>query len=474
MNKVILLLLLVCACTQLAATNLWIENATLYFEGTEANRNLYVIADVSWDNAWRNTKNHDAAWLFVKLLTGNGYRHILVSDNGHAVITNYTGKQKLALIAADDKVGIYLRSDDAYRGKIRARIRIQLDAKSLGNINPNNGLLLMSGIEMVYIPAGIHYLGEPDSAMSRKYYSLHGTSAGNKYDFHVIRSEDEIPVNKETGSLYYNVETPMFQGDQQGPVPAAFPKGYGSFYLMKYEITQGEYAVFLNSLSHEQSQLRANFGGKDYYKNRGSISNDNGKYVAAFPNRPCNYLSWDDAMAYADWAGLRPYTELEFNKACLGPVKPGPNQYPWGNTSRNFVERAVDANGDLVLQHEFTEAQLSEGNLEAFGASYFWVMDLAGSVWERVVTVGDQKGRAFKGTQGDGTVSYYGFANNEDWPKGTVETGGYGFRGGGFYTYGKPFGEFNAYSPVSYRPFGAWSGGNRSEAYGSRFARSGD
>ena len=37
------------------------------------------------------------------------------------------------------------------------------------------------------------------------------------------------------------------------------------------------------------------------------------------------------------------------------------------------------------------EIQLNDENKEVFGASYFWVMDLAGSMWERVVTVGDPK-----------------------------------------------------------------------------------
>src|ERR1043166_6122411 len=45
---------------------------------------------------------------------------------------------------------------------------------------------------------------------------------------------------------------------------------------------------------------------------RGSIRIENGAYVAAKPNRPANQMSWDDGTAFADWAGLRPMSELEF------------------------------------------------------------------------------------------------------------------------------------------------------------------
>ena len=47
-------------------------------------------------------------------------------------------------------------------------------------------------------------------------------------------------------------------------------------------------------------------------------------------------------------------------------------------------------------------------------------MDLAGSLWERCITVGDSTGRAFKGTHGHGTISYYGFGTNNDWPSGVM------------------------------------------------------
>ncbi len=60
-----------------------------------------------------------------------------------------------------------------------------------------------------------------------------------------------------------------------------------------------------------------------------------------------------------------------------------------------------------------------------------------------------------------------------DWPKGSTETAGFGFRGGGYYEHHMQYGSFNPHSPVGYRNFAAWPGGARTNAYGSRFARTG-
>lgn len=98
-------------------------------------------------------------------------------------------------------------------------------------------------------------------------------------------------------------------------------------------------------------------------------------------------------------------------------------------------------------------------------------MDLAGSVWEKVVSLGHPAGRAFRGTHGDGVLKSYGLATNEDWPSGDHDGGGYGYRGGGYYERGRPDGQLNPFSPVSWRPYGAWGGAPRSIAYGFRAVR---
>jgi hypothetical protein len=87
----------------------------------------------------------------------------------------------------------------------------------------------------------------------------------------------------------------------------------------------------------------------------------------------------------------------------------------------------------------------------------YWVMDLNSSMWERCVTAGNDRGRTFKRTHGDGRLAgYTGNATNEDWPRGSDGKGGLSYRGGGYYQTGMaatPKGE------ISGRTYGAWGEG---------------
>ncbi|WP_430968555.1 formylglycine-generating enzyme family protein [Spongiimicrobium sp. 2-473A-2-J] len=450
------------------ANDLTISRPILYQE----NGTSYTVLQISWDNAWHNKTNHDAVWVFFKLLNNNwNTRHVKVLPSGHEVVSTSNDKDLIRFEVPSDSVGLFLKPGKPFRGKIQATLKIMLDQKSFENADTYNGNFSAYGIEMVHIPKGGFILGEADTSKMDQ-GTLYRSNASGEFKglFPVTAENQVIEIGPGENKLYYQAPE-AYRGDQAGTIPAAFPKGVNPFYIMKYEPTQGQYARFLNALSPDQSQHRANFGGKDYYANRGSIVMEHGVYTARVPDALCNYISWDDAMAYADWAGLRPLTEFEFTKAARGTGKPGKNEFPWGTSSKSNIQRSVTDDGVLVMAQGLTESQLSDENKEWFAASFYWVMDLSGGLWERVISIGHPKGRAYLGTHGDGVLTNYGFATNEDWPKGVQETGGFGFRGGGFYGYGRAYHDFNPYSPVGYRPFGGWSGGNRAKAYGGRFGR---
>ena len=461
---------------RLDASELIISNPNFYFEQDRSQSEAFVSFTVSWKNAWHNDRNHDAIWLFAKFQGQNGWpRHARLAQSGHRVQPLGNAGLKLHISPSEDGIGAFLIVSANYRGDINAQVTLQLDTTQFADFNPRTSIMRVYGTEMVFIPQGAFYLGDPDPVAQKfgAFYQSDG-SGEMKACYAVVSENQVIAVGPEDGQLYYKSQTAIYQGDQAGPVPASFPKGVQPFYIMKYELTQGQYADFLNGIAHDQTQFRANFGVKNYRALRGTIDLREGIYFAGSSSRPCNFYSWDDAMAYADWAGLRPMTELEFTKACRGPVQPSSMQYPWGAQPKESVLRVVNQNDDLVMVGGMQESALTNANRHLLGASYYWVMDLAGSVWERVITIGDARGRAFTGQHGDGSLDAYGFANVADWPSGNRENGGFGFRGGGFYTHGQPYGIFNPYSPIAFRRFGAWSGGVRKEAYGGRFVRTSD
>jgi len=177
-------------------------------------------------------------------------------------------------------------------------------------------------------------------------------------------------------------------------------------------------------------------------------------------------------MAFADWAGLRPYTEFEYTKAARGPLAPQPMEYAWNTSSTDRMVRRIDPETQsAIMMNGWDESALTDANRVQFGASYYWVMDLSGSMWEKVITPGDSTGRRFTGQHGDGAITGYGFADVDEWPEGISGASGYGYRGGGYYGGQASLSDFVPYSPIALRRFGAWSGGPRNAAYGFRAAR---
>jgi formylglycine-generating enzyme required for sulfatase activity len=439
---------------------------------------IVVTARVTWANAWRNARNHDAAWLFVK------YRRGPMAGWGHAKITGVTATgatPSLACQATADRVGAFCAPAGAYRGNVTANLRLEIDGSSMppGARNAATLEAQMFGIEMVYVPAGPFTVGDPDPASASQAAFYRSDAAGAHAGPMRIASEAAIDVAPRTGALYYQSPS-EYTGDRLGPIPAEFPKGTRAFFAMKYEVLQGQYAAFLTAVSPEVASFRANNAGPGYREHRGTIRLAGARYMAERPERPANMLSWDDGIAFADWAGLRPMTEFEFTKAARGPVDPVPGDYPWGTNSKARLLRRLSADLDLMQTGDADESRLSDETKEVFGASYWWVMDLAGSVWEKVVTLGHPRGRAFRGTHGDGTLRGYGLATNDDWPAGDHDGGGYGYRGGGFYEWDRERVRnpnevaLNPHSPVSWRPYGSWGGAPRSVAYGFRAVRTAD
>jgi formylglycine-generating enzyme required for sulfatase activity len=440
---------------------------------------IRVPAKLSWKNAWRNAKNNDAVWLFVKVRNGPnaGWRH------ARLLATSRSASTPLTCETSADKVGIFCQPSATHRGDLSGDVALEIDATSLPeNMRSSGGLeARVYGIEMVFVPDGPFSIGDHDTA-SVAHAAFYRSKPNGEHGGPLrITSEAAIRVAPEDGALYYHANLAQYEGDRGGPVPAEFPKGTRAFYIMKYEITQGQYAEFLNGISHYAASFRAPFAGIGYYDERGTIRIESNAYVATKPNRLANQMSWDDGTTFADWAGLRPMTELEFTKAARGPVDPVGTDYPWGTSSKAGLLRRVGADDDIAQTGAADESRLTDAAREALGASYWWVMDLAGSVWERAVTIGHPRGRAFRGTHGDGNIRDYGMPTNEDWPQGDHEAGGYGYRGGGYYERAREQArmsatapELNPYSPVEWRNHGSWGGGPRGVAYGFRAVRAAD
>lgn len=466
-NICILLLFFISIASK--ASDLEVSKPILYVESGVP----YTIFNLSWNNAWNNSINNDGVWIIFKSLKSvGGYQHIKVIQSGHSMVSNFSEKElSLDFNISEDAVGLFISPRNQFRGRIEATIKVMLDPESLEGVDTRNSSFMVYGIEMVQIPRGGFELGAPDET-SINYGGVYLPNKNGEFAGLVtMKSEDQELEVSSSGDLYYRASE-GYEGDQKGNIPSTFPKGVSPFYIMKYEPTEGQYVHFLNSLDKNQISARLIFNEGNYYQQGGTIREKDGQYFSSYPNKPCLFMGWNDATAYADWAGLRPMTEFEFTKAARGTLKAKVGEFPWGTNNKERIQRFPNSDGSLAMINGWDESKLTDSTKEYFGASYYWVMDLAGSMWERLVTIGHPKGRSFNGSHGDGIISVDGSNTNENWPNGTENSGGIGFRGGGFYGYNRDYHEFNPFSPIAYRPYGGWHGGMRTNSYGARFVRS--
>jgi formylglycine-generating enzyme required for sulfatase activity len=261
-------------------------------------------------------------------------------------------------------------------------------------------------------------------------------------------------------------------------------------YMMKGEISQSQWVAFFNTLTTGQKSTRdiTSSTGKntDSLSSRNSVSWTSGD--ATLPDRgggatytgvAMNFISWADLTAYLDWSGLRPMSELEFEKAGRGPNAAIAGEYAWGSTSLTnatsvtnlglISERGQAGSNALItggVSGPMRVGSFAKGVTTRVdsGAGFYGVMELSGNLWERPVTVGNSTGRAFDGRyHGNGLLNATGDADVTTWP-GTGATGA-GYRGGAW---------FNSAVNVrlSDRDFAASTSASRNSGGGGRGVRS--
>ncbi|MEW5895980.1 MAG: SUMF1/EgtB/PvdO family nonheme iron enzyme [Candidatus Omnitrophota bacterium] len=536
------------------ANNLSISNVSL--EDRDAGADTAVVEfDISWDNSWRNDINYDAVWVFLKVCVGGtcspdanvAWTHGMLATAGDNPVDSAPGDNAdLNIYVPVDLVGAFLYRKASGNGTMAANdVRLTLDygASPTSAADTDQIQVKVFGIEMVYIQEGDFYIGDGDGTSESASAFHSGTGNAAVQITGALTGDIRVDVSF-TGDDTQISNTGIgvdgdggLDTDDNGTVDNAdFPTGWGGFYLMKYEIGQSQYRHFLNTLTREQQfssetnnriaeiatagdyamtdgasvdyrqtlRLPDPLAGGSYPEEIGcdldedGVLNeyDDGGWIAM------NYISWMDLCAYADWAGLRPMTELEFEKASRGPLDTVYSEFAWGTTEATDaaisgeslvnigqVEEIAPKAGEGLSNYDSDTSTAPEGpirvgfgangstnRIEA-GAGYYGGMNLSDNVCEMTISLGNTTGRAFEGSHGDGvlttTASYQGNATNDDWPgidtttaRGVTGSGGSGIRGGSWSGY-----DYNM--NLSARDSAAYMAvtGTRGSGWGGRLAR---
>ena len=438
------------------ANNIEVDNVSLTGQNT-AEGYTQVQFDINWENSWRisvGPANWDAAWVFVKYrVNGNNWRHATLN------LTGGTSPGGATLEVVPDQTGAFLyRSADGTGDVNWSDVQLRWNYSDDGV--DDNALVDVQvfAIEMVYVPAGEYRLGTGFGGTEiDEFYRL--IPLGNFFvrGTYTVTSESAITISNTAGNLYY--DTVSDGGDQLGPIPNNFPKGFAAYYCMKYEVSQDQWIGFFNTLTQTQKTALDITGmeGKnsDNVATRNAISwPDVGNATTTLPNVPVNFLPNNFVLAYLDWAALRPMTELEYEKACRGPQTPVADEFAWGNSNIHGVPYTLINEGTPAEQisnpgsgvgnanYSTTNGSPSGpkrcgifaasallNNREETGGSYYGIMELSGNLYERAITVGNPEGRAFTGLHGNGSINGAGAANVANWP---AANAGIGYRGGSY------------------------------------------
>ena len=148
--------------------------------------------------------------------------------------------------------------------------------------------------------------------------------------------------------------------DDEQPIHRAF---LDSFYMDKFEVTNGRFAKFVEAI---QSEPPWGFADKET--------------PVVHSDRPVRWVNWMEAMGYCLWAGKRLPTEAEWEKAARGADG---RVYPWGS------DAPTPAHAVFGLK-EGADTVSPIGNRDK-GKSPYGVHDLAGNLYEWVTDWYDEE-----------------------------------------------------------------------------------
>jgi formylglycine-generating enzyme required for sulfatase activity len=461
-----------------AANNITVSSVTLIAQNKTADY-VQVKFDLSWENSFlaiTGPSNCDAAWVFVKYKIGdNGeWKHASLSTSGGHVLPSGASSSQ------GDSKGVFIYKEAIGTSNLSltgVQLRWNYGVDGVGD--ESKIYVKVFAIEMVLVPQGDFQVGSGGQNSGEFRRANDVSSSGTTTTFTITNNALTLQGNNSSSSSS-NLSTrlgagnDLSSGTSTASLGAGYPTGYAAFYCMKFEITQGQYRDFLNTLTFPQQVTRtANSPnsaiGTGALTSSGTARNGIEIKVSGTANATpavyacdatndnnfdqsndgagiaCNYLNWDDVAAYLDWASLRPITELEYEKVSRGTLTPVVNEFAWGSASSTSLasilntalanEASNTTGANLVGNNAFSGGPVRVGLFAtatstriSAGSSYYGVMEMSGNVWEQVVPISNANARSFSNVMGDGTLNSNGDADVSTWPLATDV----GIRGGSY------------------------------------------
>ncbi|MEQ8226329.1 MAG: SUMF1/EgtB/PvdO family nonheme iron enzyme, partial [Candidatus Eremiobacterota bacterium] len=169
--------------------------------------------------------------------------------------------------------------------------------------------------------------------------------------------KDRVTSMEEVSSdISVTDEPPLTAGMvfiEEGPFTAGTDQEFyiKSYYIDIYPVTNDDYRKFIETTG---------------YRSEGRWESS---FIPGKEEHPAVNVTFNDALAYAEWTGKRLPDEFEWEKAARGNDR---RLYPWGNDwdRERLNSRENNLNGTMSV-YNFNE-----------GRSPYGIMDMAGNTWE--------------------------------------------------------------------------------------------
>ena len=174
-----------------------------------------------------------------------------------------------------------------------------------------------------------------------------------------------------------------------------------AFYMDEHEVTNAEFARFVAETGYvteaEQWKWSIIFApddtpgqrvpGAEWWKRGDGATwrHPNGPEtnIEGQDDHPVTQVSWNDAVAYAKWAGKRLPTEAEWEYAARGGLEE--NAYPWGEEfAPDGEDQANTWNGHFPMEDSGKDGFLGIAPVKQYDPNGFGLYDMSGNVWEWV------------------------------------------------------------------------------------------